>query len=133
VDDPEPNDSPTLSTRAMPQALCPMSPYLGRLFRVDGRSDRQDWFHVWARRAGDLQFELRVPPDPSVNYGMAVYRDPQDGALDYSDVPPGEDESVDLRDMPSGQYWIQIYTQDRSPDGGPAQIEAPYRLEWRQP
>jgi len=130
IDDPETNDSPTLSLRVMPLGLCMGSDYYGRLWRPDERNDRQDWFHLWLRRGGDLVFTLRVPRDPSVNYGMAVYRRPEDGALDYSDLPPGQDERVDLADAPAGRYWIQVYTQDKAPDGGPAQIEQPYSLAW---
>jgi hypothetical protein len=128
-DDPETNDRYEMSLRVMPQGLCADKPYGGRLWRADGRQDLQDWFHVDMRRVGDLSFTLRVPSNPDVNYGIAVYGDPPGATLDYSDEPPGVDEHIRISGEAGRRFWVQVYTQDREGDD-PAQIEQPYFLLW---
>ncbi|MFN2114776.1 MAG: PASTA domain-containing protein [Anaerolineae bacterium] len=131
IDDPETNDRWEQSMHVMPIGLCANMPYVGRLWREDGRRDLQDWYHVDARRAGDVSFTLRVPKDIDANYGMAVYADPPGAALDYSDEPPRVDEHIVISGETRRRFWVQVYTQDRDGDD-PAQIEQPYALIWSQ-
>jgi serine/threonine protein phosphatase PrpC len=127
-DDPETNDSTTLSRAVMPLGLCPDLTYTGHLWREDGRRDRQDWYRVVLRQRGSLSVTLLVPDDKTVDYDLAIWSGTT--TLDMSTEAPARPEEVSLQNLRPGTYWLQVFTYLKDGGGESQQFEQPYRLTW---
>jgi hypothetical protein len=126
ADDAEPNDTADLPQQST--ILCPDTVYRGHLWRPDGPPDNADLFLLIPREDGDIEVDLTVPRDASLDYDVVVWRqvgsDFQPAGQSRNEA--GIDERVVLNAPVWGYYWIQI-TSAR-PYG--KQIEEPYELRW---